>query len=684
MRLRLSVRATGFGLCGMAGVLLLQLSSTTWATAPASTQPAVAAAEPLPHTNTVFKPVRYERRKQWEWRRTWLRDQVRLAAGLIPEWPRTPLNAKIFGKLIRDGYTVEKVYFESSPGIYVTGNLYRPASEPPPGGYPVVACPHGHWQNGRLHHDDRGSVPARCITLARNGAVVFAYDMVGYNDSARMFKHGDPHLDTPQTVLWGIGHFQLQTLNSIRVLDFLQSLPGVNRTRIGVTGASGGGTQTFILSAVDDRVAVDCPVNMISSTMQGGCICENAPLLRIGTNNMEIAAVFAPKPRLMVSATGDWTKLTPEVEYPFVRSIYELYDAADRIENVHIDAPHNYNLQSRQAMYRFFGRELLNSSDPDAIQETDIPVEKPEDMLVWSDDNVPANLPDAERVVALMKQRINEQVESLRDRPAYLAHLARLWLRHAAGRYEPDLAMEQTVVPGDGNEDTLEFKTVHGSQGRQVTSISRVGRAFASAPRGYVFMLDPAGLAAATKYDDFAQTLIKAGHCVVFVEPFGTGGNRRDPASTQPADRHKFFTTFNPTDDALAVDDIATVVAQYAIGSDCHVTLVGFDRMGPLCVLARALLSERPHHLRVVADLNGRDWNDDQTYLEQLFIPLIRRFGGLPVLAAVPAKGALWLHNTGGKFDANWLKGRADTRIQDTPASPDEIATWLTATNAPR
>lgn len=680
----------------MLGGLILLTWSPAWGQ---SSVTSTAKSTVLPHTNTVFQPAHYESLEAWQTRRTWLRDQVRLAAGLVPEWPRTPLNSKVFGKLVRDGYTVEKVYFESSPGIYVTGNLYRP--ENTPGRRPGVACPHGHWPHGRLHHDARGSIAARCITLARAGAVVFAYDMVGYNDSARAFPHRHPDLDTPETALWGIGHLPLQTLNSIRVIDFLRSLPDVDPGRIGVTGASGGGTQTFILSAVDDRVTVDCPVNMISSTMQGGCVCENAPLLRIGTNNMEIAALFAPKPRLMVSATGDWTKLTPEVEYPFVRSIYELYSAADRIANVHIDAEHNYNPQSRQAMYRFFGRWLLDAPDPDSIREGHIPVEKPEDLLVFDDANVPANLADAQETIQRMKQRVMEQAESLlpstRERFDELTRLVRTWLEHATGGATVNGEGKSTVVHAElteGADDLWRIDSARERNQRRVAMVSHLRKPSTAppGPKSIIFIVDPQGLAAAERHRALTDALVEEGHNVTFIEPFGTGGNPRDPASTQPADQHKFFTTFNPTDDALTVHDILTALdpaghQPIMPGHSRRLRLVGFGRMGPLCLLARALVSEelaRTCDLRVVADMNGFDSSSDATYVNQLFIPCIRRFGGLPAIAAVAANGPLWLHNTQGHLDTTWLDAarritNADVHVDRRPADMQELVSWLTA-----
>ena len=202
---------------------------------------------------------------------------------------------------------MSKVYFESLPGFFVTGNLYRPVGEGP---FPAVLSAHGHWTYGRLENSPLVSGPGRAITLARQGFVVFSYDMVGYNDS-RQLTHA---FGGPREHLWGLSLAGLQLWNSIRSLDFLESLPYVKRDAMGITGESGGGTQTFMLAAADARVAAAVPVNMISLHMQGGCLCENPPGLRLDTTNVEIAATIAPRPLLMVSATGDWTAETLEVD----------------------------------------------------------------------------------------------------------------------------------------------------------------------------------------------------------------------------------------------------------------------------------------------------------------------------------------------------------------------------------
>jgi hypothetical protein len=274
-----------------------------------------AAQSPYRTLDDRFAPPKFTTVDQWNARRAYLREHVLASAGLLPMPPKTPLNAQIVGEIKKTDYTVAKVYFESLPGFFVTGNLYRPIGAGP---FPAILSPHGHWAYGRLENTLLNSGPGRAINLARQGFVVFTYDMVGYNDSQQV-----PHtFSGPREYLWGLSLSGLQLWNSIRSLDFLESLPDVKRDAIGMTGESGGGTQTFLASAVDDRIAVSVPVNMISLHMQGGCLCENPPGLRLETTNVEIAATIAPRPLLMVSATGDWTGETLENEYPAVRSVY--------------------------------------------------------------------------------------------------------------------------------------------------------------------------------------------------------------------------------------------------------------------------------------------------------------------------------------------------------------------------
>ncbi|MCE7071387.1 acetylxylan esterase [Dyadobacter sp. CY327] len=283
---------------------------------------------------------------EWETRAAAIRKQIREGMNL-QTMPAKPTSKPIIhSKKEMDGYSIENVAFESMPGIYVTGNLYKPLKKQQ--FYAGILCPHGHGENP--HGRFREQTQKRCATLARMGAVVFVLDMVGQGDS-KYCEHKMPKA------------LKLQTINAVRALDFLMAQPGVDPERIAVTGESGGGTQTFLLAALDDRVKVTAPVVMVSSYFFGGCVCESGlPIHKKGdyqTNNVEIASLTAPRPMLLVSDGGDWTKNTPEVEFPFIQNIYGLYGKKDLVENVHLpDEKHDYGPSKRNAMYTFMAKQL--------------------------------------------------------------------------------------------------------------------------------------------------------------------------------------------------------------------------------------------------------------------------------------------------------------------------------------
>lgn len=403
--------------CGVWGAITVSAEDAA-RVLPVGETPADARIKAPRDLNDAYHPwVPPATKEAWDAQATAIRQQLLVSQGLWPLPAKTPIQPVIHSKVERDDYTIERVYFASRPGHYVTGSLFRPKNAT--GKLPGVLCPHGHWANGRFYTaDDKAAneqiaiqaektdngahapVQARMIQLARMGCVVFHYDMIGYADSLALDHRknfSDPEAEQRLQNLMG-----LQTWNSIRALDFLLELPDVDPQRIGVTGASGGGTQTFILGALDPRVTVAFPAVMIGTAMQGGCVCENASYLRTGLNNVAFAACFAPRPMAM-SGADDWTINIETKGLPELKQIYGFYGQSDLVQaKCFPQFKHNYNLVAREMMYNWFNQHLgLNQPSP--VTERDFVRLSTEELTVFNTEHPqPADAlraPDLRRVL---------------------------------------------------------------------------------------------------------------------------------------------------------------------------------------------------------------------------------------------------------------------------------------------
>lgn len=619
----------------------------------------------------------------WLERTRALRTQMRVALGLWPEPARTPLNPRVFGRKEYDGYSIEKVVLETMPGFYLAGNLYRPLGAM--GRRPAMLCPHGHWEDGRVNPE----VQQRCMRWAKLGYVTFMYDMVGYNDS-KDFGHS---FLTPRGKRWGLSLATLQTWNSFRVLDWIETLPDVDPTRIGCTGESGGGTQTFLLSALDERVASMAPVVMVSEGFQGGCVCENAAGLRHGTDNVEFAALAAPRPQKLVGATGDWTSHTMTAVLPKLSQIYALNGLEDRVAAEVFDFPHNYNQTSREAVYPFLGRWLGGPSDPDQTREGEQTVLAPEELKVFGPDSPPPDdrLSGAQLETLLIGQ-LSRSIEDLgpvgpparwqASREFLLASLrTRVGISWPQGGVVAATTLRSVVCGGVNAEHLLLSRS---GASEQVPAV----RLVPSMPSGQLVVIadheGKAGLLGGSgEWSDHVTQLLDRGAIIVGFDPFLVGDSC-DPADPRPTAAH--FETYNKSLAAERAQDLATVLS-WARGQPeiRAIHLIATGEMGPLALLALPVL---PRVSRTYIDLGLFGYGDGSGEVPAgLDLPGVLQFGGLETAAALAAPRELFLARPSPSFREEWPRSAyraagspARLRIGNILPSAADLAVWITAT----
>jgi dienelactone hydrolase len=638
---------------------------------PMPAEPTAPAVLPAKDTRAVVPPRTLDTHRpfptfntldEWKARREFIRQHIAISLGLYPLPPKTPLRARVFDRVERDGYTIEKVYFQTYPGFYLAGNLYRPKAnakyqvgEAP---YPGVLVAHGHWGEGRMANQPEGSISARAITFARQGFVAFTYDMVAYNDT-RQFPDHRAIFNTPRHWGWGVSLMGLQTWNSMRALDFLISQKDVDPTRLAITGESGGGTQTMMLGALDDRLAAVGPCVMVSHTMQGGCLCENAPGLRVDFSNVEVAATAAPKFQIIVGATGDWTATTNTMEGPSVASIYKLYGKPDDVKYVLFNYGHNINKTSREAVYTFFGKKFLGLRASIAATEPPYTMEKVEDLRVFPKDTpLPKDAVTQEalatHLIDLAKQNIEKR--KIKDKRALteFQKVYRPFWEHTLAIETPKkenlLTEEEATV-----QDTFRMTRVR--FGRKDRGDSLPGLLF-TANGGSTYpatiLVDPKGKSAFLtpegKPGPLARALLDRGQAVLVFDTFLTG-ELADTKATEGRKRPfgEFFSTYNRTDVQERVQDLITAVEYLrSRGTVRNVTLLGTGRAGLWALLAA------PAADMVVADCVQLDTTKDEALLaDDLFAPGILRMGDFRTAALLAAPRPLLLHNTGDKFAAS-------------------------------
>ena len=574
----------------------------------------------------------------WERRATQVRQRILVSQGLWPMPTKSDLKAQIYGRIDRGDYTVEKVQFESAPGFFVTGNLYRP-KKIQGGKAPAVLFAHGHWADARLSQatdaelrneiatgqerfleGGKSRFQSMCVQLARMGCVVWQWDMLGDSDSQQLsrqlvhsFAKQRPEMNTAEN--WGLyspqaeAHLQsimgLQTWNAVRSLDFLLELPEVDPQRVAITGASGGGTQTMLLAGIDPRIALSFPAVMVSTAMQGGCTCENASLLRVGTGNVEFAGLFAPKPQGMTTA-DDWTKEMSTKGFPELKRLYGLLGGADRVmlqRGEHF--PHNYNAVSRTAFYNWLNKHFhLGQAEP--VLERDYTVSSRSELSVW-DAGHPAPMaadPQFERgLLKLWTADSNRQLESMASAsPDQYRQVLKVGWDVVLDARDPDPASSLTWVLKDKQDrgawiqmaglirntsrrEEIPVVFCHPKQwnGKTVVWLTADGKSGLYTTTG---SLVPA-----------VQKLVDSGATVLGLDLLHQGESSLDgrpltrtPRVKNPREAAAYTFGYNPAVFTHRVHDVLTAV-QYIRGHEkpsSQVSLIALDATAPIAAAARA------------------------------------------------------------------------------------------------
>jgi dienelactone hydrolase len=642
----------------------------------------------------------------WEARRRELREQVLVALGLWPLPERTPLHPVIHGKIDRDDYTIEKVFFASYPGHYVSGNLYRPKGKSAK--VPGVLCPHGHWPNGRFYEvpdkevtsqlktgaektteGARYFLQARCAMLARMGCVVFHYDMVGVADS-KQIEHRTGFTDA-EAELRLQSFMGLQTWNSIRALDFLLSLPEVDASRVGVTGASGGGTQTFILGAVDDRPTVAFPAVMVSTAMQGGCVCENCSYLRQDAGNIDLAGLFAPRPLGMTGA-HDWTIDIERQGFPDLQELYRLYGAEDRVmAKCFPQFPHNYNQVSREVMYNWFNKHLHLGQPEPVVEKPFVPV-SPQSLSVYDEQHPrPKDAVGAAQLRRWMAEASDRQIDKLLPREGgdlgeyrrVVGAALRVMIHDQLPQAEEVAAKE--VGDQEERDGVLVRRLLLRRKGHheQVPALGLRGPKFDGRVVVWVHPEGKASLWHEGRLVPAARAALDGGAAILAPDVLRTGESAAAKAEPVNATYAGFTFGYNRPLLAERVHDILTAVA-FARGHEKTkaVHLAGFEAAGPWVLLARALCGDAV--ARTAADVNQFRFDEVRDVNDPMMLPGAVKYGGLPALTGLIAPAELYVHNmqssgVGGGTRAAYQALKAADHLERAKekVAPEKLVAWL-------
>jgi dienelactone hydrolase len=324
-------------------------------------------------------------RQGWDERLAAITRALTRSFGRVPD-VTCELEPEILGTLERDGYAIERLTFQSRPGVRVTANLYRPSVAN--GRLPGVLSVHGHWAWARMDPH----VQPRCIGLAKLGYVVLSVDAFGAGERAIRPAAGTYHGALVGGSLWLLGTplIGLQRYDNRRAIDYLVSRKEVDPGKLAITGASGGGNQTLYAGAMDDRLTAVIPVCGVGTydayLSTACCVCEVNPGGARYATTADLLAMMAPRAVLVISATKDAVQFSvgeAAKSIDAAGSRFRLLGCEDKLRHVSVNSGHDYNQAMREAMYGWVERWLKGHGDGSPVPEPPITIEDVEALKCY-------------------------------------------------------------------------------------------------------------------------------------------------------------------------------------------------------------------------------------------------------------------------------------------------------------
>ena len=379
--------------------------------------------------------------RSWESYALALKEKLLLSIGGLPE--KTPLQPEVVAVLERPDFRVEKLLYQSLPGFYVTAALFVPKERQNPA--PAIIYCSGHSQTGFRSETYQHVI----LNLVKKGFIVLAFDPIGQGERYQYLdEKGQPRRGGPtkehsyagiQCLLVGQSLARYMIHDGIRAVDYLLSRPEVDSKRIGITGRSGGGTQSAYIAALDPRIRACAQENYITSFQRlwqsiGPQDAEqNLPMAHpLGLDHGDLLAIRTPKPALVLTTSRDFFSLQGAKEtFAAVQEIYRLYDAADQLHWAEDDHQHGSTQANREAMYAFF-QESLNL--PGSARDEEVELFSETELTITPTGQV-LSARKAESTFSLLQDQLSRYSEEMaQDSLAYkLAELFHLYASSKPG-----------------------------------------------------------------------------------------------------------------------------------------------------------------------------------------------------------------------------------------------------------